>query len=155
MMCYAGIGSRQTPEDVQARMTKLAKILGGKGYTLRSGGAVGADQAFERGSPRSEIFLARDDLPLWADVFTEHFHPAPDRLTEWPRKLMNRNAMQILGPDGNTPVDFVVCWTEGGKKKGGTAHTLNIAEYFGIPIYNLALEQDIDMLKSLIRRMDK
>ena len=46
-MTYAGIGSRETPMEVLELMTKASAWLGAKGYTLQSGGAIGADMAFE------------------------------------------------------------------------------------------------------------
>lgn len=57
---YAGIGSRRTPPDVCADMTRIAQALGARGFTLRSGGAAGADQAFEEGAADQrlrEIYL--------------------------------------------------------------------------------------------------
>ena len=44
---YAGIGSRETPAEIQAQMNEVAKELEAAGYTLRSGNAEGADKAFE------------------------------------------------------------------------------------------------------------
>lgn len=46
-MTYAGIGSRETPMEVLELMTKASAWLGAKGYALQSGGAIGADMAFE------------------------------------------------------------------------------------------------------------
>ena len=46
-MTYAGIGSRETPTEVLELMTKASTWLGARGYTLQSGGAIGADMAFE------------------------------------------------------------------------------------------------------------
>lgn len=46
-MTYAGIGSRETPMEILELMTKASAWLGAKGYTLQSGGAIGADMAFE------------------------------------------------------------------------------------------------------------
>jgi hypothetical protein len=55
---YAGIGSRQTPDHVLAAITAVAKVLAERGYILRSGGAEGADTAFEKGAGKAtEIFL--------------------------------------------------------------------------------------------------
>lgn len=42
---YAGIGSRETPTRVLQLMIKAAQRLAQRGYTLRSGGADGADAA--------------------------------------------------------------------------------------------------------------
>lgn len=47
---YAGIGSRETPQDVCRKMFTAGRILWEAGLTLRSGGASGADTAFEFGA---------------------------------------------------------------------------------------------------------
>ena len=46
-MTYAGVGSRETPPEILAEMTKIAQELATKKYSLQSGGAIGADMAFE------------------------------------------------------------------------------------------------------------
>lgn len=149
---YAGIGSRETPDDVLELMTRIGRGLMKKGYKLRSGGAKGADSAFEKGIPKAlkEIFTANDYLPMWTQVFTQHFHPAPHYLKEYGCKLMCRNAMQILGKDGDTPVDFVVCWTKDGKGAGGTGQAVRIARYFGIPVFDLYNEGALEALKEFV-----
>jgi|ERR1700723_3173828 len=60
-MIYSGIGSRQRPEDVLERMGEISWLLGSLGYTLRSGGADGADSAFEDALWDSEVW----DCPMW------------------------------------------------------------------------------------------
>ena len=55
---YAGIGSRSTPEPVLQIMHRVAHRLSEMGYTLLSGGAGGADSAFEAGCfSKKEIYL--------------------------------------------------------------------------------------------------
>ena len=49
MIRYSGIGSRETPDNVLVVMEKLGAAFAKKGFVLRSGGADGADSAFERG----------------------------------------------------------------------------------------------------------
>lgn len=49
-MIYAGIGSRETPPSVLEFMERCAREWAQKGWTLRSGGAKGADGAFEKGA---------------------------------------------------------------------------------------------------------
>lgn len=140
MKCYAGIGSRETPRETLEKMAEIATYLEKHKWVLRSGGAKGADQAFEAGlrnAKNAQIFYPQDKIPLWTNVFTDMFHPAPNRLGDFARKLMNRNAMQILGADGNSPVKMVICWTKDGKASGGTGQAIRIAEYFGIPVFNL------------------
>jgi len=149
---YCGIGARDTPQDILELMTRVSKGLDRKRYVLRSGGAKGADSAFEAGvvSTRTEIMLASDTLPVWTDVFTDFFHPNPSALKDYVRKLMNRNAMQILGRCGSRPVSFVVCWTKDGKESGGTGHALRIANYYNIPVFNLKNEGALHELKELV-----
>lgn len=50
---YAGVGSRETPRDILQAMAHIAIALYGHGFTLRSGGAPGADTAFEKGVHRA------------------------------------------------------------------------------------------------------
>lgn len=154
---YAGIGARVTPEPVLIRMAKLAYKLSNKGYTLRSGGARGADSAFERGCIGAggdcEIILPREDSPLWCEIFTEFFHPHGSKIKDWPRQAMNRNAEILLGSNGNSPVDFVVCWTDNGRIEGGTGHAIKIANYFEIPVYNFAKQKDLDKLRELMKEI--
>jgi len=44
---YAGIGSRETPVDILKEMTNVGTELDKEKYNLQSGGAIGADMAFE------------------------------------------------------------------------------------------------------------
>lgn len=146
---YAGIGSRETPASAQARFALMAFDLADAGWILRSGGAEGADAAFEGGlashHPR-EIFLpwpgfnahrsrfcapTREALELAAQ-----FHPAWDRLTQGARRLHARNMHQILGADLQSPVAFVLCWTKEGKGAGGTGQALRLAQSRQIPVFD-------------------
>lgn len=147
---YAGIGSRQTPDHVLTSMATIATLLDCRDYILRSGGAKGADQAFEKSASKPEIFLPRADCPVWTIVCTMQFHPFPDALSAYAWQLMNRNAMQILGRDGDTPVDFVVCWTKDGKASGGTGQAIRIAESLDITVYNLYNSDEVDALAKKI-----
>ena len=51
--------------------------------------------------------------------------------------LMARNGFQILGDKMTDMTDAVVCWTEGGRIKGGTGQALRLAGLLGIPVVNL------------------
>lgn len=137
MKAYAGIGARKTPDTVLDQMAGIAEWLRFKNYTLRSGGASGADTAFEMSAGlHQEIYLARDVTPESLEVAAE-FHPAWDRCTDYAKKLMARNSFQILGRHLDNPSDFVVCWTPDGKASGGTGQAIRIANHYGIPVYNL------------------
>lgn len=149
--CYAGIGSRRTPAGVLDTMARIAGFLARRGFVLRSGGAEGADLAFERGADAAggdkAIYLPfpafnANPSPLHtpsapAMALAERFHPAWHRCSPAARKLHARNGHQILGDDLASPVDFVVCWTEGGRGEGGTGQALRIARAFGIAVFDL------------------
>lgn len=147
-MFYAGIGSRQTPEDVLVRMTKMAEWLSGKNFILRSGGAIGADRAFEGGAKKKEVFFA-DAATKESIQLASKFHPAWDRCNNYIKKLHGRNAMIILGESLNSPVAFVVCWTPNGKVVGGTGLGIRIAESYQIPIYNFYNLDRLQFLKKI------
>ena len=104
---------------------------------LRSGGAKGADQAFEKGAGwKKEIFLA-SDVTDEAIEFTSKYHPNWKACKPYARALHGRNAMIILGKNLDTPVDFVVCWTKDGKDSGGTGQAIRIAWDHKIKVFFL------------------
>jgi hypothetical protein len=158
---YTGIGSRETPLDIYQMMISAGVMLAQVGYTLRSGGAPGADMAFEQGCDMvgglKEIFLPwkgfnnhyksgivlAPQIALEAQSIAEHFHPAWDRCSLAAKNLHSRNVAQILGADLNTPTDFVLCWTRDGKASGGTGQAIRIAQHYDIPIYNFHNESDL------------
>lgn len=145
---YAGIGSRETPADVLATMTEIARRLRARGFVLRSGGARGADQAFAAGAGEdAEIFLpwpgfegqqSRFCPPTTAayELAGQH-HPAWAQLSDGARRLQARNSHQVLGWGLDDPVEFVVCWTPDGKGAGGTGQAIRIAAATGIPVFDL------------------
>lgn len=158
MKYYAGIGSRDTPKEIQDIMSHLASTLEDKGWILRSGGANGADSAFEGGVKdrnKMEIFLPEASfnrrwvtvtgcinimtLETYEDAMktVDKFHPAPGKLSPFARRLMARNAMQVLGQDLKTLSKMIICWTPKGEVTGGTGQALRIANEYNIPIFNL------------------
>ena len=156
---YAGIGSRSTPEPVLQVMRQIAHRLSELGYTLLSGGAAGADTAFEAGQfGQKEIYLpwpgfrhlqGRHCVTLpSAEAYrvAEPMPPAWKRLGDTAQALTARNSHQVLGADLRSPVDFVVCWTPDGceteaarsRATGGTGQAIALADRWGIPVVNLA-----------------
>jgi hypothetical protein len=151
-MFYAGIGSRETPDDVQQFMTTAASILEQKGYVLRSGGAVGADKAFECGvvhSMNKEIFLPYGVCHK-ALCIASTIHPRWVYLNDTAKNLHGRNVYQILGKSLVELVEFVVCWTPKARDVGGTRTAILLARQNDIPVYNLAdpahMEKVMEML---------
>lgn len=155
---YAGIGSRETPHVVLAQMTQIASYLAEFGFVLRSGGAPGADTAFELGAPAHlrEIFLPwrgfngnrshHYKVPLTAMKMGRDIHPRGQYLTPAVTALMGRNCQQILGSALHRPAKVVICWTRDGadglqvltsEKTGGTGQAIRLAVLNSVPVLNL------------------
>lgn len=150
MRYFTGIGSRTTPLEVQTVMTEIARIATGfHGYFLRSGGAEGADKAFEKGAKKKEIFLASDATREAAQI-ARKTHPNWEDCDALARKYHSRNVMQVLGRDLSTPSDFLVCWTKDGKAIGGTRTAIMVAAENGIPIFNLAKPYAMRLLEEFL-----
>lgn len=148
---YAGIGSRETPPDVCTRMLGYAHYLRGLGWTLRSGGAEGADAAFARGAGgKAEIFRPQDATDE-ALALAARFHPAWDRCSTYAKRLHARNGFQVLGRDLRSPSSFVICWTKDGKASGGTGQAIRIAMAHKIPVFNLRITDDEQALAATLR----
>lgn len=137
-----------------------------KNFCLRSGAAAGADTAFEAGALASfgqvQIFLpfpgfrghqSRHSRPLPQSFeMAKAYHPAWAALSPAARALHARNAHQVLGPNLNDPVKFVLCWTPDGcshasnrtKETGGTGTAISLACANGVKVLNLANVGSLD-----------
>lgn len=163
ILTYTGVGSRETPEHIQEIITKIAIQLDNLGYTLRSGGADGADTAFSKGSSNKEIYIpwkgfAEGKVPdysSFADDLLKEVHPAYEKLSQGAKKLHLRNVNQVLGDNLNKPSNFLICWAKTDKNgipKGGTRTAWMIAKKFGVPCFNLYIEKDFDRVTKLLKK---
>lgn len=151
---YAGIGSRDTPPPIYPLIATSATALARNGFTLRSGGARGADSLFEyahrHAEPRQgskicapEIFRP-ENPPAWTYKLAEQYVDARHDWSAFPaykKGLLARNMQQVLGEDGNSPALFVLYWTLSDSyatpTAGGTRYALRCAEAHKVPVLNL------------------
>lgn len=175
MPSYAGIGSRETPQKVLNFMIKLGYKLAKLGYTLRSGGANGADRCFEIGCDMTqgskEIFVPWKGFNKSKSTLTptkihldkaSTLHPVWYNLTPAVQKLHARNTMQILGESLDSPVEFVICWTKDGaetsdkvkRETGGTGLAIKLANRNKIRVYNLFNESSLIELKERLKGLE-
>lgn len=167
---FTGVGSRETPNDILLKMRNIGKSFSDLGYWLRSGGARGADQAFESGWGKNrEIFLPWNGyedrwqgngyiIPALTEkhyMIAENAHPAWDACSQGARKMHSRNTCQVLGEHLDSPTNLLVCWTSQGRLKGGTAVAIRIAMDNGIPIYNLGRANDLEELRAFYVSLTK
>lgn len=156
-MTYTGIGSRSTPIVVLNLMTEIGSYFGKHGVTLRSGGAIGADSAFEAGcdfagGPKEIFFPSREfnnrsalsqtnlyymggpgvntELAMICAerVWNKRSLPVQwNKLKEYTKLLMARNCFQVLGAQLSNPTKLIICWTEDGEASGGTGQAISMA----------------------------
>lgn len=169
---YTGVGSRETPEEALMTIQALAVTLWRSKWTLRSGGAAGADSAFERGAgPLSVIYLpwrgfngrlgmhnVVDRPSMDAYAMAAGVHPAWNALGAGAKAMHARNCHQVFGSTLNDPSHFVVCWTADGcedestrtRHTGGTATAIVLAARHGIPVFNLQRKNALDRLNAYL-----
>lgn len=174
---YAGIGARKTPGDILLMMTDIAKALDSRGYILFSGGADGADKAFEAGATKRVIFIpwngfngyspgldivslsgAQKQIFAEATKLAQDNHPYGRNLKSSVLRLMTRNVFQVLGPNLKSPIKFLLCWTPDGCEShttrtlatGGTGCAISLASKLNIPILNLANEMSFARLSRFL-----
>ena len=143
---YTGVGSRETPVEICELFTKIAEQLESFGYTLRSGGAKGADMAFEQGVTNlKEIYTIDLKNPPCHEAFKIAYKIRGSfiGLNMFGRLAHARNVYQVLGEDLQTPSDFLVCWTKNGTPRGGTRTAILLAKESNIPVYNFGNTKDI------------
>jgi hypothetical protein len=169
---YAGIGARKTPNEILDFQCKIATRLEKDGWLLSSGGAEGADDAFESGV--QEISDHRIIIPKngfngkhandgyinfgsatqliknQCDALASTIHPVWNSLPRWMKNLHSRNVMEILGPELDSPVKFVLYWAPEdsyGVAKGGTRTAVVLAQRLGIPTFNMLHADVIERLE--------
>lgn len=163
-MFYTGIGSRQTPLDIQLQMTSIARQLAELGFHLRSGKAEGADWAFQKGATQSNgkktIYIPDKNFgKQQTDDTTDDYivdgllmdkcqkiastvHPNWKSVSYYGKKLHGRNVCQVIGHEPNEfeGSKFVLYWARYGSGKrvlGGTATAVSLGKKFGIPTINM------------------
>lgn len=174
-LLYAGIGARDVNDTFFSQlMTTTATRLAVAGWTLRSGAAPGSDSHFETGTDlghgKKEIMVPWNGFsnryipnviaPKFTDrhraIASEH-HTAWDKLSKSVQNLMMRNVCIILGEHLDSPVKFVIAYTNPDNKKradGGTGHAMRIAQAHGIEIVNIAdpfMRREFAVQRELVR----
>lgn len=149
---YTGVGSRDTPDFVCEAFTEIARFLEEDSYKLRSGHADGADTGFENGvknPANKQIWLPKagwrgSDSPHFtvlpeAVEMAKKIHPDWSAMKEFGHAAHSRNCHQVLGPNLDDPSNFLLCWTEGAMKKGGTRTAIILAQNHKVPLINFGL----------------
>lgn len=179
---YTGIGSRKIELPFFSLGKRIAQRLSQLGYQLRSGEAIGMDEAFESGhdNGKKEIYLPNPGFNEYdggitfisdtAKTIAALLHPMGRKLLTIKTKkvskilnLMARKTHQVLGGDCQTPSSFVCCATPDGaecfldttKDTGGTGQAIRLASLMGVPVFNLRNEDALKRLAPIIEQRKK
>lgn len=178
MRYYTGVGSRETPAVILDLMQEIAFKLACDGYVLRSGGADGADLAFQKGWERgkrltpAEIFIPWDGFnglshgqdgvvytlnrmpnSQQAERIAAEIHPVWDRLSRGAKALHTRNIYQVLGKTLDEPSRFLICYAKPTKTgvSGGTNTAVQVALQHGVKVFNLYEQENIERFELYVR----
>ena len=155
---YAGIGSRSLSQDDLHLCFLLGAYLGKLGWTLHTGAAQGADQAFANGAlsvgGKVNLFLpwysyeeewVREAAIKGAYVITnlhdtalqsvDKHHPNPKNLSQGVKKLHARNYMIV------EDTKFVLAIPSNKIGKGGTGQGMRVASSLGKEVIDLSTEK--------------
>ena len=145
---------------------RIARRLAELGWLLRSGGADGADEAFESGCDdgggRKLIFLPwpgfheREGIVMGEDpqaalIASEH-HPQWKTLKVSERKLHARNSAVVLGEALDAPSAMLIGWTPNARGEGGTGQAYRVARAFGVPVIDLARPGALQEIAAIVRQ---
>ena len=161
------VGWRYTPKDIMAIMIRLTSKLENDGCRLRTGDCpIGGDLACRSGVKHRaniEVYTPFEEIPQLGYDLVDELHGRPSKLTPMGRKLMARNAMQVLGRNCDDPSNLLVCYTEDGclnhasrtKDTGGTGQAISIADKYGVKILNLSDYSHLELVEQyLIKKIE-
>lgn len=169
---YYMTGNKDTPDGIIDTMKRLAKELESFNYTLRLGGLVGPDTLLSEAAKKTELYLPWKDFdnkvsknyfntPQSLEV-AKRFHPSFDTLKPVIHAFLAMNARIVLGSKLDSPVRFVICWSEDGaetgkektSRTGNVGHVIAIASNMLIPVFNLGKPDAEQRFKSYLSLND-
>ena len=152
---YAGIGARNTPQEVLDYMSDQARILQDKGLILRTGDADGADKAFRDVTEHKLVYTPNQHIERWACYEVSLVCDTKyDQMRPHTQNLLARNMYQLFGSgarkDARQSSMFVLYWSLPSSQwgtgfhnnnyyncRGGTRYAVRAACNAGIPTFNL------------------
>lgn len=174
---FAGIGPRDTPQDVLERMAHMGHMFAEAGWIGVSGYADGADQAWLSKVPfeQQEVWLPWNSYNGATEYKDPHgrFHRVRighdihavakncyagdwNGLSNGAHLLFARNVAIIARDTLDTPVDLVVYWqSEQGERKpyGGTNHAVRVAKAIDVPCFNIRLMQEVQAMSEFVNEL--
>lgn len=175
---YTGVGSRETPINIQQLMTEIAMRLNMEGWTLRTGTGSRANTAFqvaagegadvyfpwnnfnqgEIGTVSSSKASSNLAKEVWEFRMVRHLVSTDgstsrdwDTLHPSNQAILAKSMCMLLGRNLSVPSDMLICWTPSAKLIGMTAHIICLAALKHIPVFNLADYETEVVMKEMLR----
>jgi len=155
-------GSRDAPPEVLGNLTKIAEFFAKKGWVLRTGGAIGCDEAARLGFVKAEK-ESNIQLYLPWQGYNNHYNGilhteenwkiASQYVKHWDNLKLNhkifhaRNVGILLGSDNQTLSHLAVCWTPEGEVVGGSATGIEISKKEKIVLFNIGSKTGLTKLR--------
>lgn len=171
-MIYVGVGPMTAGEDMCAQAKIFGQAMAEMGWTLRSGGAEGLDEAFERGAlegnGKTEIFIpsadfrkrfkSSDKVIHTLDKHIEAMREVAPLHENWSQlgttvqMFLTRIPFCLFGEKLDKPAHFVVGWSKH-YPHTGAGIVLKMAEMAGIPAFNLAMPGQMDAVEDFVYKI--
>ena len=176
---YLAISNEGVPDSVLERVRVISKKLKEMGYTHRDLASPSRDKmngvATLGAEDKVAIYTAwagygKDDINDRSKIVVHapsekayriatKYNTSFNKLKPAIRAFIARDMAALLGEDSNTPIDFLLCWTENGeeKKKELTTNTgklrnmIYLCNEFNIPVFNLGKSDAIDRFKQYLK----
>lgn len=173
------VGSRNITQQDKDRIFIIGNLLANLGIEGVSGNAIGNDKEWDKyicvqhflpwngynggnHGRNNNQYLSLDYCPessyLKAEAIMEDHHPNGASLRQGARKMHVRNVFQVLGVylDERSQVDLTIYCadeTPTGKVSGGTATAVAISRTYGIPTFNLRIDEQYEQIRTLLSNM--
>lgn len=171
------VGSRNVPDDIAKLQHKIGANVVERGYIIRSGNADGSDINFQRGGYEVDRGKVHVYLP-WAS-FNSRFNvdgpmyytlseyeaeyaqqmlirskvmPYIRKVKDSSKKFHSRNFYQATGYNMQQS-DVCISYAptdKDGIETGGTRTAAQVSRYYGIPVYNLFIDEQREAVCKLL-----
>ena len=161
MKAYTGIGSMECPLNILDEMQSIALRLSSSRILRSTGtGCKSFENGCKQGSGALEMFIPWKGFNGYeaniyyisrkAAEYAKRTHPYWDALQAGNKKVQACNVQRILGRELNDPVEFVICWTDRGRKNGVVGHYIRPARVAGIPILDLGSSTGVEEVSDFL-----
>jgi len=173
MNIYTGIHDKDVPDHILVIMHNLSKFFASKNFLLRTSTLINKNStAFQKGAEESKGSIqyysdilyknSSDTLRKRCDELIEKYYPLDiHKLDHVALLYYTAVPFQILGEYLDHASKFVVTWSSDGAEKstnitaatGSIGYAINIADRYGIRVYNLQNKTSLNQLRNIARRL--